>query len=127
LVREVRGAFDFDQGVELKADLFQEEQLRWQVRSASGTIRSGADDPAGVRQLDLTGDVRVDYIDDSQDNLVLTTERMTVYPDAEILHSNMAVEVSGPGFRQTSSGIRATLQQEQVNFFGRVQGQFHEQ
>lgn len=107
--------------------LFDEEQLRWQVRSTSGTIRSNVEYPAGVHQLELAGDVRVDYTDDSQGDLVLTTQRMTVYPEDEILYSDMAVEVLGPGFHQTSSGMRATLQQEQLDFFGRVQGQFHEQ
>lgn len=106
--------------------LFDDSTRRWQVTAVSGTIHGGGDREAD-RQLDLTGDVRVDYTDEMDRSVVMTTERMTVYPDDEVLYSNVAVQVLGAGFEQSSSGMRAALQEERLTFFGRVQGRFHDE
>lgn len=106
--------------------LFDGATRRWQVTAVSGTIHGGEGSEEG-RQLDLAGDVQVDYTDDRGRPLLMTTERMTVYPDDEVLYSNVAVQVSGSGFDQSSSGMRAALQEERLTFFGRVQGRFHDE
>ncbi|MEX1196633.1 MAG: LPS export ABC transporter periplasmic protein LptC [Pseudohongiellaceae bacterium] len=106
--------------------LFDDSTRRWQVTAVSGTIHGGGSREAD-RQLDLDGDVRVDYTDDGGHSLVMTTARMTVYPDDEVLYSNVAVQMLGAGFEQSSSGMRAALQEEQLTFFGRVQGRFHDE
>lgn len=106
--------------------LFDDSTKRWQVTAVSGTIHGG-EDSGEERQLDLTGDVRVDYTDERDRSLLMTTERMTVYPEDEVLYSNVAVQVLGEGFEQSSSGMRAALQEERLTFFGRVQGRFHDE
>lgn len=106
--------------------LFDDSTRRWQVTAVSGTIHGG-EDSGEDRQLDLVGDVRVDYTDETDRSLLMTTERMTVYPDDEVLYSNAAVQVLGTGFEQSSSGMRAAMQEERVTFFGRVQGRFHDE
>jgi lipopolysaccharide export system protein LptC len=105
--------------------LFDDSRRRWQVSAVSGTIH-GTGDETEDRQLDLAGDVRVDYTDERNRSLLMTTQRMTVYPGDEVLYSNVAVQVLGPGFEQSSTGMRAALQEERLTFFGRVQGRFHE-
>lgn len=106
--------------------LYDNATRRWQVTAVSGTIH-GAGDGGANRQLELSGDVRVDYTDERDRSLLMTTERMTVYPDDEVLHSNVAVQVEGTGFEQSSSGMRAALQEERLTFFGRVQGRFYDE
>lgn len=106
--------------------LFDDSTKRWQVTAVSGTIHGG-EGSEEERQLDLADDVRVDYTDDRDRSLLMTTERMTVYPDDEVLYSNVAVQVQGTGFEQSSSGMRAALQEERLTFFGRVQGRFHDE
>lgn len=106
--------------------LFDDATKRWQVSAVSGTIHGG-EGSGEERQLDLAGDVRVDYTDERNRSLLMTTEHMTVYPDDEVLYSNRAVQVLGAGFEQSSSGMRAALQEERLTFFGRVQGRFHDE
>ncbi|MGM0634242.1 MAG: LPS export ABC transporter periplasmic protein LptC [Pseudomonadota bacterium] len=106
--------------------LYDGDRQHWQARAASGTILDSGATGARRRQLDLTDEVQVDYTDENGRDLVLTTQQMTVYPDDEVLFSNVAVVVRGTGFEQTSAGMRAALEQEQLTFFGRVQGRFHD-
>ncbi len=106
--------------------LYDDNRQHWQARAASGTIHDSGTTGVRRRQLDLTGEVQVDYSDEEERDLVLTTQQMTIYPDDEVLFSNVAVVVRGTGFEQTSAGMRAALEQEQLTFFGRVQGRFHD-
>ena len=100
--------------------LFEDNQVRWALQSATGLL---TDPVAGQRrELELIDAVELVHTPGSGQEIVLQTSHMRVYPDTEVLYSDVPVRLTGTGFRQTSAGLRAALQEDEMIFPGRVEG-----
>lgn len=100
--------------------LFENNQLRWALRSATGILTDP--DNGQRRELELIDTVRLVHTPESGREIVMEASHMRVYPDTEVLYSDVAVRLTGPGFQQTSAGLRAALQEDEMIFPGRVEG-----
>ena len=105
--------------------LYENEQLRWQVRAESGRIFTADGDSTDIRQLDLADSVRVEYSDGAGQAVVLTTEFLTLEPGDRLLYTDEQVHLESTGFAQTSRGIRADLSRDHVDFPEHVEGRYH--
>ncbi len=97
--------------------LYRKDELPWHVQSKLGEVA-----PAG-KQVELIDDVRVQRRDAKNRLTLLTTSRMTVFPDKEYAETSQAVKIEAANGVTTANGMKAYLNEGRMLLLSNVRGQ----
>ncbi|MBP5073086.1 LPS export ABC transporter periplasmic protein LptC [Pseudomonas chlororaphis] len=90
----------------------------WHVQSEHGEVN-----PDGT-QVELIDSVRVSRTDEKNRNLLITTTRMTVFPQKQYAQTDQDVRIDGAGGVTTGKGMKAYLKDGRMNLLSNVRGQY---
>lgn len=97
---------------------FREGQPQpWHVQSVRAEVG-----PQG-KQVELIDDVRVQRTDAASRTLLLTTTRMTVFPDQNYAQTEQPVKITEPNGVTTAIGMKAYLKDSRMLLLSNVRGQ----
>jgi lipopolysaccharide export system protein LptC len=97
--------------------LYRQNEAPWHVQSKLGEVA-----PAG-KQVELIDDVRVQRTDNKNRQTLLTTSRMTVFPDKEYAETSQAVKIDAANGVTTATGMKAYLNEGRMLLLSNVRGQ----
>ncbi len=97
--------------------LYRSSEQPWHVQSRLGEVG-----PEG-KQVELIDAVRVTRTDSKNRQTLLTTSRMTVFPDKEYAETSQAVKIEGDGGVTTANGMKAYLNEGRMLLLSNVRGQ----
>lgn len=103
--------------------MFEGNRERWNISAASGRIQatSGGD----IVELNLTDAVQILHRTEGNNNVRLTSDRLTVEPPTQTMFTDARVRVTGDGLEQTSQGMRADLSIDTITFLSDIQGRYY--
>ena len=90
----------------------------WHVQSERGEVN-----PDGT-EVELIDSVRVSRTDEKNRNLLITTTRMTVFPQKQYAQTDQDVRIDGAGGVTTGKGMKAYLKDGRMNLLSNVRGQY---
>ncbi|MBU4635795.1 LPS export ABC transporter periplasmic protein LptC [Pseudomonas chlororaphis] len=90
----------------------------WHVQSEHGEVN-----PDGT-QVELIDSVRVSRTDEKNRDLLITTTRMTVFPQKQYAQTDQDVRIDGAGGVTTGKGMKAYLKDGRMNLLSNVRGQY---
>lgn len=97
--------------------LYRQNEAPWHVQSQRGEVA-----PAG-KQVELIDDVRVQRTDNKNRQTLLTTSRLTVFPDKEYAETSQAVKIDAANGVTTATGMKAYLNEGRMDLLSNVRGQ----
>ncbi|MFB4392550.1 MULTISPECIES: LPS export ABC transporter periplasmic protein LptC [unclassified Pseudomonas] len=98
--------------------MYRGTQYPWHVQSARAEVN-----PDGT-EVELIDDVRVARTDEKQRNTLITTTRMTVFPQKQYAQTEQAVRIDGAGGTTTGKGMKAYLKDGRMDLLSNVRGQY---
>ncbi|WP_300719910.1 LPS export ABC transporter periplasmic protein LptC [Pseudomonas sp.] len=90
----------------------------WHVQSERGEIN-----PDGT-QVELIDSVRIARTDDRNRSTIITSTRMTVFPQKQYAQTEQAVRIDGAGGVTTGKGMKAYLKDGRMDLLSNVRGQY---
>jgi lipopolysaccharide export system protein LptC len=90
----------------------------WHVQSERGEVN-----PDGT-EVELIDSVRISRTDEKNRNLLITTTRMTVFPQKQYAQTDQDVRIDGAGGVTTGKGMKAYLKDGRMNLLSNVRGQY---
>ncbi len=96
---------------------FRGTDFPWHIRSARAEVAPGGS------QAELIDDVRVERTDAKGRPVVLTTTRMTVFPDKQYAQTEQAVRIEAANGVTTANGMKAYLEDGRMLLLSNVRGQ----
>ncbi|MEG7362013.1 LPS export ABC transporter periplasmic protein LptC [Pseudomonas citronellolis] len=93
------------------------EPQPWHVQSVRAEVG-----PEG-KQVELIDNVRVQRTDAQNRTLLLTTTRMTVFPDKDYAETSQPVKITEPQGVTTAVGMKAYLKDSRMTLLSNVRGQ----
>ncbi|UUQ63214.1 LPS export ABC transporter periplasmic protein LptC [Pseudomonas fuscovaginae UPB0736] len=90
----------------------------WHVQSERAEVN-----PDGT-EVELIDSVRVARTDEKQRNVLITTTRMTVFPQKQYAQTEQAVRIDGPNGVTTGKGMKAYLEESRMHLLSNVRGQY---
>ncbi|AYC34238.1 LPS export ABC transporter periplasmic protein LptC [Pseudomonas cavernae] len=97
--------------------LYRGTPLPWHVRSERAEVS-----PNG-QEVELIDAVRVERTDAKGRPTIITTSRMTVFPDKEYAQTQQAVRIEAANGVTTANGMKAYLKDSRVLLLSNVRGQ----
>jgi lipopolysaccharide export system protein LptC len=97
-------------------NLYRGAAFPWHVTSERGEVN-----PDGT-QVELIDSVRVARTDEKNRQTLITTTRMTVFPQKQYAQTDQAVRIDGAGGVTTGVGMKAYLQDSRMNLLSNVRG-----
>ncbi len=97
--------------------LYRKNEPPWHVQSNRGEVA-----PEG-KQVELIDDVRVQRTDIKNRQTLLTTSRLTVFPDKEYAETSQAVKIDAANGVTTATGMKAYLNEGRMLLLSNVRGQ----
>lgn len=97
--------------------LYQGATTPWNITSLRAEISPGGD------EVELIEQVRLAKIDSKQRATILTTERLTVFPDKEFAQTQQAVRIEAAQGVTTAVGMKAYLNEGRMLLLSNVRGQ----
>lgn len=97
---------------------FRGTEFPWHIRSARAEIAPGG------TQAELIDDVRVQRTDERGRPVLLTTTRMTVFPDKQYAQTEQAVRIDAANGVTTANGMKAYLEDGRMLLLSNVRGQY---
>jgi lipopolysaccharide export system protein LptC len=97
--------------------LFRGDTLPWQIRSNSGEVSPGGE------QVELIDAVRVERTDAKGRPTILTTSRLSVFPNREYAQTDQAVRIEAANGVTTAVGMKAYLNDGRMLLLSNVRGQ----
>lgn len=97
--------------------MYRTDESPWHVQSKRGEVA-----PEG-EQVELIDDVRVQHADANNRQTLLTTSRMTVFPDKEYAETSQAVKIEAANGVTTANGMKAYLKEGKMFLLSNVRGQ----
>ena len=97
--------------------LYRGSELPWHVRSERGEVA-----PAG-KEVELIDQVRVERTDAKGRPTILTTSRLTVFPEKEYAQTQQAVRIDAANGVTTAQGMKAYLNDGRMLLLSNVRGQ----
>lgn len=97
--------------------LYRGEEKPWNIRSARGQVA-----PKGT-EVELIDEVRVDRTDAKGRASVLTTSRLTLFPDKEYAQTEQVVRIDAANGVTTAKGMKAYLNDGRMLLRSNVRGQ----
>lgn len=98
-------------------NLYRGTQHPWHVRSDRGEVA-----PEG-KQVELIDNVRIARTDAKNRPTVITSSRMTVFPDEEYAQTQQAVRIEAANGVTTAQGMKAYMNDGKINLLSNVRGQ----
>ncbi|MDD2049031.1 LPS export ABC transporter periplasmic protein LptC [Pseudomonas putida] len=90
----------------------------WHVQSEKGEVN-----PDGS-EVELIDSVRVARTDEKNRTMIITTSRMTVFPQKQYAQTAQAVKIDGAGGVTTGNGMKAYLKDGRMDLLSNVRGQY---
>ncbi len=97
--------------------LFRGTPIPWHVQSEHGEVS-----PTG-EQVELIDSVRVERTDAKGNPTILTTSRLTVFPDREYAETRQPVKIDAANGVTTAVGMKAYLDDSRMHLLSNVRGQ----
>ncbi|MBD9427542.1 LPS export ABC transporter periplasmic protein LptC [Pseudomonas sp. PDM15] len=97
--------------------LYRGTQFPWHVRSDKGEVA-----PEG-KQVELIDNVRIARTDAKNRPTVITSSRVTVFPDEEYAQTQQAVRIEAANGVTTAQGMKAYMNDGKINLLSNVRGQ----
>ena len=110
-----------DRTIAIQTPLFlvpERDGGRWQARAHTGWVSSSHD------ELRLEGDVRMTSPEDGGRDVLLTTTRMTLLPEANQARSDDLVTIQQPGSRIQGLGMEVDLSTKRYEFSSQVKQRY---
>lgn len=104
--------------------LYDTESGNWNIVADSGTISGAISGGGGFESIELTGNVEAHRLDSTGSRLQLNTDKLTVDPEEDILHTDSLVTIETAAISQSGTGMRADLAREEIIFFRDVRGRY---
>jgi len=98
--------------------LYRGNQFPWHVQSKRAEVN-----PDGT-EVELIDAVRVARTDERKRDTIITTTRMTVFPQKEYAQTEQAVRIDGAGGTTTGKGMKAYLKEGRMDLLSNVRGQY---
>jgi lipopolysaccharide export system protein LptC len=98
-------------------NLFRGTELPWKIRSERGEVS-----PGGV-EVELIDKVRVERTDAKGRPTILTTSRLTVFPEKEYAQTQQAVRIDAANGVTTAKGMKAYMNDGRMLLLSNVRGQ----
>jgi lipopolysaccharide export system protein LptC len=90
----------------------------WHIQSKQGEVSPGG------TQVELIDSVRVARTDDKNRTTIITSSRMTVFPQKQYAQTEQAVRIDGAGGVTTAKGMKAYLNDGRMDLLSNVRGQY---
>ena len=115
-----KSAFDAPKNLLTTPDLhmYRGTEYPWHVQSERAEVN-----PDGT-EVELIDNVRVQRTDEKQRELVVTSSRMTVFPQKQYAQTEQAVRIDGAGGTTTGKGMKAYLKEGKIDLLSNVRGQY---
>jgi len=98
--------------------LYRGALFPWHVQSKKGEVS-----PRGT-QVELIDSVRVARTDEKNRTTIITSSRMTVFPQKQYAQTEQAVRIDGFGGVSTGTGMKAYLNDGRMHLLSNVRGQY---
>ncbi|WP_054911615.1 LPS export ABC transporter periplasmic protein LptC [Pseudomonas sp. NBRC 111127] len=98
--------------------LYRGTEYPWHVQSERGEVS-----PDG-NEVELINKVRVARTDEKQRDTIITSSRMTVFPQKQYAQTEQAVRIDGAGGTTTGKGMKAYLKEGKMDLLSNVRGQY---
>ncbi|WP_323114522.1 LPS export ABC transporter periplasmic protein LptC [Pseudomonas guariconensis] len=98
--------------------MYRGTQYPWHVQSVRAEVN-----PDGS-EVELIDKVRVSRTDEKQRETIITTTRMTVFPQKQYAQTEQAVRIDGAGGTTTGKGMKAYLKDGRMDLLSNVRGQY---
>ena len=99
-------------------NLYRGTEFPWHVTSKRGEVN-----PDGT-EVELIDSVRVARTDDKNRDTVITSSRMTVFPQKQYAQTEQDVRIDGAGGVSTGKGMKAYLKESRIHLLSNVRGQY---
>jgi lipopolysaccharide export system protein LptC len=97
--------------------VYRANEQPWHVQSKQGEVGPGG------KQVELIDDVRAQRTDARNRQTLLTTSRMTVFPDKKYAETSQAVKIEAANGVTTANGMKAYLNEGRMLLLSNVRGQ----
>ncbi len=110
---------DSDKSLVTKPDLllYRGTEQPWHVKSERGEVSPGG------TEVELIDNVRIARTDEKNRPTIITSSRMTVFPDKEFAQTQQAVRIEAANGVTTANGMKAYLKDSRVLLLSNVRGQ----
>ncbi|CAM3291279.1 LPS export ABC transporter periplasmic protein LptC [Pseudomonas floridensis] len=98
--------------------MYRGTQFPWHVQSKQGEVSPGGD------QVELIDSVRVARTDEKQRTTIITSSRMTVFPQKQYAQTDQDVRIDAAGGVTTAKGMKAYLNDSRMDLLSNVRGQY---
>ena len=98
--------------------LYRGTAYPWHVKSERGEVN-----PDGT-EVELIDSVRIARTDDKNRTTIITSTRMTVFPQKEYAQTERDVRIDGAGGVTTGKGMKAYLKDGRMDLLSNVRGQY---
>lgn len=98
--------------------LYRGTEFPWHVQSKRAEVN-----PDGT-EVELIDSVRVARIDEKKREMIITSSRMTVFPQKQYAQTEQAVRIDGAGGTTTGNGMKAYLKDGRMDLLSNVRGQY---
>ncbi|MGM7284787.1 LPS export ABC transporter periplasmic protein LptC [Pseudomonas guariconensis] len=98
--------------------MYRGTQYPWHVQSVRAEVN-----PDGS-EVELIDKVRVARTDEKQRETIITTTRMTVFPQKQYAQTEQAVRIDGAGGTTTGKGMKVYLKDGRMDLLSNVRGQY---
>ncbi|MGH8449349.1 LPS export ABC transporter periplasmic protein LptC [Pseudomonas poae] len=99
-------------------NLYRGTEFPWHVTSLRGEVN-----PDGT-QVELIDSVRVARTDEQKRDTIITSSRMTVFPQQQYAQTEQDVRIDGAGGVSTGKGMKAYLKESRIHLLSNVRGQY---
>jgi lipopolysaccharide export system protein LptC len=99
-------------------NMFRGTEFPWHVQSEHGEVN-----PDGT-QVELIDSVRITRFDEKNRRTLITTTRMTVFPQQQYAQTDQPVSIDGAGGVSTGIGMKAYLKESRIHLLSNVRGQY---
>lgn len=99
-------------------NMFRGTEFPWHVQSERGEVN-----PDGT-QVELIDSVRITRFDEKNRKTLITTTRMTVFPQQQYAQTDQPVRIDGAGGVSTGNGMKAYLKESRIHLLSNVRGQY---
>jgi len=99
-------------------NMFRGTEFPWHVQSKRAEVNSGG------TEVELIDSVRVARTDEKNRTTIITSTRMTVFPQQQYAQTEQPVRIDGAGGVSTGTGMKAYLKESRIHLQSNVRGQY---
>ncbi|MGY2259095.1 LPS export ABC transporter periplasmic protein LptC [Pseudomonas sp. C1C7] len=99
-------------------NMYRGTEFPWHVTSERGEVNPGG------TEVELIDNVRVKRTDEKNRDVLITSTRMTVFPQEQYAQTQQPVRIDGAGGVSTGVGMKAYLKESRIHLLSNVRGQY---